>query len=67
MRKKQYVIHIDITDNEIEKEMGTYKELIDEFPYDTSTAIMEYCVNKNLDGIHRKYLNEINEIVVDGE
>ena len=47
--------------------MGTYKEVIDKLPNDTSTAIMEYFVNENLDGIHRKYLNEINEIVVDGE
>ena len=28
-------------------------EVIYEFPDDTSTVLMEYCVNKNLDEIHR--------------
>ena len=45
--------------------MDTYKELIYEFPDDTSTALMEDCFNNNLDDINKKCLNEINEIGVD--
>ena len=41
--------------------------IIDEFPDDTSPVMMEDCVNKHLDDITRKYLNEINEIGVDEE
>ena len=46
------VIHRDITENETVN-MDTYKEVIDEFPYDTSTAITEDCVNKNLDDTNK--------------
>ena len=50
-----------------QKNMDTYKEVIYEFPYDTSTDIMEYCLKKNLDERNSKYLNEINDIGVDGK
>ena len=52
------------TDNETEKNLDTYKEVIDECPDDTSTDMMEDGVNKNLDDTNKKYLNEINEIGV---
>ena len=42
-------------------------EVIDEFPDDTYPVVMEDCMNKKLDGITRKHLNDINEIVVDEE
>ena len=45
--------------------MDTYKEVIGECSDDTSTAMMEDFVNKNLDDRNRKYLNEINYISVD--
>ena len=42
-------------------------EVIYECPDDTSPVVIEDCVNKNLDDITRKYLNEINQIGVDEE
>ena len=39
-------------------------EVIYECPDDTYPLSMAYCVNKNLDDITRKYLNEKNEIGV---
>ena len=42
-------------------------EIIYECPDDTSPVVMEDRVNKNLDNITRKYLNEINEIGVNEE
>ena len=60
----EYIINKDITDNETEKNLDTYKEVIDECPDDTSTDMMEDGVNKNLDDTNKKYLNEINEIGV---
>ena len=39
-------------------------EVRDECPFDTYPFLMQYRVNKNLDDISRKYLNEINEISV---
>ena len=50
-----------------EKNIDTCNEVIHEFPYDTSIDMMEDCVKKNLDDRKRKYLNEINEIGVDGK
>ena len=47
--------------------MNTYEEVIDELPQYTTTTMMEDCVDKNLDNITRKYLNEINEIGVNEE
>ena len=47
-----------------QKNMYTYKEFIYEFPDDTSVAMIEDCVNKNLDDT-KKTFNEINEIGVD--
>ena len=44
------------------KTLDDYKEVIDEYPDETSTAMMEYCVNKNLDGINKECFNQINEI-----
>ena len=61
------VIHRYITDNEAEKKLSIYKQVIDEFPDDTSTAIIEYCVNNNLNDVNIKYLNEINIIGLDEE
>ena len=48
-------IHIDITENETETNMDTYKDVIDELPDDTSIAMMQYCVNNNLDDTNKKY------------
>ena len=42
-------------------------EVRDECPDETSPVVMEYYVNKNLDDISRKYLNDINEIGVNEE
>ena len=42
-------------------------EVRDEFPDDTSSVVMEDCLNSNLYNITRKYLNEINEIGLDEE
>ena len=42
-------------------------EVIYECPDETSTFVMEDCVNKNLDDTTRKYLNAINDIGVDKE
>ena len=42
-------------------------KLRDEFPHDTYPVVMEYCVNKNLDDISRKYLNDMNDIGVNEE
>ena len=39
-------------------------EVIYECPNDKSPVVMEDCVNKNLDDITRRYLNDINEIGV---
>ena len=38
-----------------------------EHPDDTYQVVMEAFVNKNLDDITRKYLNEINQISIDKE
>ena len=35
--------------------MDTYKEVINEFPNNTSTSMMEDCVNKNLDDTNKTY------------
>ena len=40
-------------------------EVRDECCDDTSPVVMEYCVNKNLDDLSIKYINEIHEIDVD--
>ena len=45
--------------------MDTYKKVIYECTHDTSTAMMEDCVNKHLDDTNKIYFNEINEIGVD--
>ena len=50
-----------------QKNMDTNKGVMDECQDDTSIAMMQDCVNKNLDNINRKHLNEINEIGVDVE
>ena len=50
-----------------QKNMNTYKQVIDECPDETSTTMMEDCVNKNLDDRNRKGLNEITDIGVEVE
>ena len=60
-------MHRDITENETENNLGTYKEVMYEFPDDTSTTMVEDCVNKNLDYTNKKYLDNINDIGVDVE
>ena len=47
--------------------MDIYKEVIYKFLDDTSTAMMEDCVNKHLDDTNKKYLKEINQIGDDEE
>ena len=48
-----------------QKNMDTYDEVIYECSDDTPTAMMEDCVNNNLDDTNTNYLNEVNEIIVD--
>ena len=44
--------------------MDTYKGVIDEYPGETSTSILDYCVNRNLYDTNKKYLNEVNDIEI---
>ena len=37
-----------------QKNINTYKEVVDKLPDDTSTTMMKDCVNKNLDDRNRK-------------
>ena len=45
--KNEDLIQRDTTDNEA-KNLDTYKEVIDEHPYNKSPDMMEYFVNKNM-------------------
>ena len=56
-------MHRNITDNETETKLDTYKQVINECIDDTSTAVVGYCVDKNLNFF--LMFNNINEIGVD--
>ena len=45
--------------------MDSYEEVMDEFPDDTSTSMMQDFVNKNLDDTRKTYLDKVNDIGVD--
>ena len=47
--------------------MDTHKEVIDKCPDEKPIAMMEYCVNKDLDYTSKKCLNNINGTGVDKE
>ena len=47
--KNEGVIHRDITDNEKETNRNILKNVIEEWPYDTTPADMEECVNDEND------------------
>ena len=47
--------------------MDTNKGIIYEYPYGTSTATIEDCVNRKVDDTNQKYLNEVNGIGADEE
>ena len=47
--------------------MVTLEEVIDECPYDTSTAMIDYCVNENLYAKNKNGLNELNDTGLDNK
>ena len=61
------VIHRDITENETERNMDTFEEVIYECPHDTSTNMMENNINENLNDNNKNNLNDLNETGLDDE
>ena len=60
----EYVIHINMYENDTETNWYTLEQVIDEWPYETSPVVMEYCVNEELDNSNQHYLIELNDTEV---